>query len=400
MALEDDDLNEYVELLNITGGSVPLFDPLVPTNTWALRDAVEFVFPPGVILQAGEMVLVVGTDDVAGFRETNNIPTNVTVYSAWGGKLDNSSESVRLYKPDPPNTNAVPYILVDRVDYRDDLPWPPGPDGQGSSLERITATSFGNEPQSWQSSEIGGSPGEGNHVVESTDIIIISEFMAENEGTLSDEDGDVSDWVELFNTSTTDVNLVNWYLTDTATNLTQWMFPSVVIPAGGHLVVFASGKDRAESGSELHTNFRLDPEGEYLGLIRPNLYIEYDFAPEYPPQSADVSYGHENTGGVVVQHIVEGQSGRVLVPVVSNDVEAAWNTIGYDDSTWASVPTGIGYDLQTDYDPFIATDLQSQMYIKARDRIPEVFIHAGFRGVGPGVDDATVCATTTGSLPS
>ena len=83
----------------------------------------------------------------------------------------------------------------------------------------------------------------------------INEFMANNTGALHDEDGESSDWIELFNNSTTAVNLAGWSLTDTAANLRQWVFPATNLAANGFLVVFASGKDRAIAGAQLHTNF-------------------------------------------------------------------------------------------------------------------------------------------------
>ena len=46
----------------------------------------------------------------------------------------------------------------------------------------------------------------------------ISEFMASNTHTLLDEDGDSSDWIELQNTTTNSVSLLNWALTDSASN--------------------------------------------------------------------------------------------------------------------------------------------------------------------------------------
>src|ERR1019366_9210827 len=52
--------------------------------------------------------------------------------------------------------------------------------------------------------------------------VVISEFMASNNSTLADEDGEYSDWIELYNSSTNTVNLGGWYVTDRATNLTHW----------------------------------------------------------------------------------------------------------------------------------------------------------------------------------
>src|SRR6266704_104978 len=50
--------------------------------------------------------------------------------------------------------------------------------------------------------------------------LLINEFMASNSRTLHDEDGDSSDWVEIYNPTATTVNLGGWFLTDTAANLT------------------------------------------------------------------------------------------------------------------------------------------------------------------------------------
>ena len=76
--------------------------------------------------------------------------------------------------------------------------------------------------------------------------VIINEFMAVNDTTRQDEDGDYTDWIELLNTGTTTVSLSGWYLTDDADDLRKWRLPAVEIPARGFLVVFASGKDRTD----------------------------------------------------------------------------------------------------------------------------------------------------------
>ncbi|MCA9200299.1 MAG: lamin tail domain-containing protein, partial [Planctomycetales bacterium] len=121
---------------------------------------------------------------------------------------------------------------------------------------------------------------------------VISEFMAVNDSTLQDVDGDYSDWIEIHNPDATAVNLNGWYLTDSESELNQWAFPDVTIPANGYMVVFASGKDRSNPASQLHTNFKLSSDGEYLGLIRPDgQTVEFAYAPNYPAQTADVSYG-------------------------------------------------------------------------------------------------------------
>ncbi|HXJ71569.1 MAG TPA: CotH kinase family protein, partial [Candidatus Dormibacteraeota bacterium] len=61
-----------------------------------------------------------------------------------------------------------------------------------------------------------------------------------------------------------------------------------------YLVVFASNKNRTNSIAPLHTNFRLDPDGEYLAFVAPDgTNVISSFDPEYPPQRPDVSYGRD-----------------------------------------------------------------------------------------------------------
>jgi len=122
--------------------------------------------------------------------------------------------------------------------------------------------------------------------------VVISEFMAANDTVLFDEDGDAEDWIELHNDGSTAVNISNWHLTDDDGDLSAWSFPNTILQADEYLVVFASGKDRAISSSELHTNFKLKASGEYLALVLPDgVNVVSEYAPEYPQQFDDISYG-------------------------------------------------------------------------------------------------------------
>lgn len=132
--------------------------------------------------------------------------------------------------------------------------------------------------------------------------VMISEFMADNDVALYDDDCDRSDWIELHNAGSTPVSLEGWSLTDDAAVPDKWKFPAHTLDAEGYLVVFASQKDktnlppracrtRSPSLAGFHTNFRLGAEGEYLALIAPDGEVISAFAPSYPPQRRDVSYG-------------------------------------------------------------------------------------------------------------
>ena len=127
--------------------------------------------------------------------------------------------------------------------------------------------------------------------------VVISEFMAANDTTLADDEGEFSDWIELHNTGTQAVNLQGWHLTDNVNNLAQWDFPAVTMQPDQYLVVFASGKDRVDPAKPLHTNFKLSTDGEYLALVQSDsTTVEFAYAPQFPPQSADVSYGLSTDG--------------------------------------------------------------------------------------------------------
>ncbi|MEZ5303272.1 MAG: lamin tail domain-containing protein [Verrucomicrobiales bacterium] len=119
----------------------------------------------------------------------------------------------------------------------------------------------------------------------------INEFLAENDGGLRDEDGESSDWIEIYNPNPFALDLSAYELTDgTAT----WAIPAgTFAPAGGYFIVFASGKDRTDPGGELHASFALQNGGEYLALRRiSDGAVLTEFAPEFPEQFANRSYGY------------------------------------------------------------------------------------------------------------
>jgi hypothetical protein len=74
--------------------------------------------------------------------------------------------------------------------------------------------------------------------------IRINEFMSSNAVTVQDDDGDFSDWIELFNTGNQSVQLEGWGLSDNKTNLFKWVFPEYTIAPGEYLLIWASGKNR------------------------------------------------------------------------------------------------------------------------------------------------------------
>jgi hypothetical protein len=162
----DNTLDEFIELKNMSGSAAPLYDPAFTTNTWRFRDAVDFDFPPGVILPVGGRLLVVSFDPVLNpiqlstFRSKYGVDATVPIYGPYTGRLANSDDKVELYWPDSPDAGSVPYVLADRVHYFDVAPWTPFADGTGGSLQRVSLTGFGNDPTNWIAAlpNFGGAP--------------------------------------------------------------------------------------------------------------------------------------------------------------------------------------------------------------------------------------------------
>jgi len=166
----DNCVDEYIELQNTSASPVPLYDPAHTTNRWKLRDAVDFTFPPNTTIPAGGIILVVPIDpsnaqQASEFRARNGVPATVELYGPYQGQLDNSSDSVELIRPDAPRPEQVPYILVERVKYSDQSPWPSAADGFGPVLQRVSTSAYGNDAVNWvagnKSPGVSFTPGAG-----------------------------------------------------------------------------------------------------------------------------------------------------------------------------------------------------------------------------------------------
>ena len=101
-------------------------------------------------------------------------------------------------------------------------------------------------------------------------VPLVSEFLAINQDGLTDDEGQHSDWIEIYNPTNDVLPLNGWYLTVDPIELAGWQFPSVELAPQQSMIVFASGKDRGNPEKRLHTDFKL-PDGEiFLALIHPD----------------------------------------------------------------------------------------------------------------------------------
>jgi len=136
---------EFLELRNITSAEVPLYDPDHPTNTWKVS-GVGFIFPAGISIAPGGFLLLVASDPTA-FRTQQGVSNSVQIFQ-YSGQLQPNGEMLELLRPDLPETNGVPDVPVDQVNYGAAFPWPTI--AGGASLQRIEAVVYGNDPINWR----------------------------------------------------------------------------------------------------------------------------------------------------------------------------------------------------------------------------------------------------------
>ncbi len=122
--------------------------------------------------------------------------------------------------------------------------------------------------------------------------LVINEFMASNDATIADQDGEFEDWIELYNNTNASIDLTGYFLSDDEANLTQWAFPTgTSIGANGYLTVWA---DDDEDQAGLHANFKLSASGESIFLV--NAAGEIEDVISYVDQTTNISFGRFPNG--------------------------------------------------------------------------------------------------------
>ena len=175
---------------------------------------------------------------------------------------------------------------------------------------------------------------------------LITEFLADNSVPWYPADpGSDWDWIEIYNPTPAAIDLDGWHLTDDPEDLDQWTFPACTLQPGGYLVVFASDLDQRDPQGDLHTNFGLSKDGDYLALVKPgggaeDIVSEYDF----PDQLEDVSYGVLYDVMMHDDLVTKGDAATYLVPQ-DGSLGLEWIQNGYDDSAWNVGATGFGFGL-------------------------------------------------------
>ena len=145
--------------------------------------------------------------------------------------------------------------------------------------------------------------------------LFINEMLAINDHTIKDLSGNSSDWIELYNAGSTDIDLGGMYLTDDPLVPTRSQLASgTVVPAGGYRIIWASGNVLTD-----HVGFKLNGLGEAVALFdrldRGLGMIDVVF---YTPQAVDVSLGRYPDGGaqwITMTTPTPGTTNLLLPPV-------------------------------------------------------------------------------------
>jgi hypothetical protein len=131
-------------------------------------------------------------------------------------------------------------------------------------------------------------------LINGQDKIVINEVMASNQGTVADEDGDFEDWIELYNYGEESINLNGYGLSDDSENPFRWTFANIIVAPDEYLLVWASGKNRIEQ-----------------------------------PTINNILIGKESDW----RYLDDGSNQGL-----------AWRMPGFEDNTWKSGSTMLGYD--------------------------------------------------------
>ncbi len=174
-------------------------------------------------------------------------------------------------------------------------------DGLGYALP-VADGAYGSYPEGQgieRRNFVVATPGAPNDPSRPLAVVWINEWMADNRGVLADPaDGQYEDWFELYNPGTEGVDVSGWWLTDDLATPRQFRIPAgYAVPPGGFLLVWADGETGQNSvtNAELHVKFKLDAEGEAIGLFDPE-GRRVD-AVSFGVQARDRSEGRRGDGG-------------------------------------------------------------------------------------------------------
>jgi len=251
--LTDNEEFEFIELQNIGDENLDL-------SSVSFVNGITFDFSNGSFMNLGPGEFVLVVRNRAAFISRYGTSLSNRIAGEYSGKLSNNGENITL--EDFWNSTIVQF------EYNDGRGWPLAPDGGGHSLVPLNSalidepTGSLNYGGNWRASTyIGGSPGMDTPEPETN--VVLNEIMAHTDYSdpqLPQYDSD--DWIELYNTAPTSINLNHWYLSDDIGELKKWAIPAVEI-AGNCYISF---DEVTGFHNPINSGFGLNKAGEEVVL--------------------------------------------------------------------------------------------------------------------------------------
>ena len=151
-------------------------------------------------------------------------------------------------------------------------------------------------------------------LVDKDKSLVINEVLADNNGGLSDEDGEYTDWIEIYNYGEEEINLKGYGITTDLEEPFYWTFPDINISPKSFIIVRASGKDRKDNLKFLHTNFKINKKGENIYLT--HISGEIIDSLEVPESDENISFGRKPDGTnnyAILSKTTPGSSNKVNI---------------------------------------------------------------------------------------
>ena len=228
-----DNLGGYPDYIELHNGSTEKADISGYGLSDSLLEGAKYVFPAGTVLEPGAYVVVwcggEAEDDMhAPFKLSAG--EEAVLFDASGRPLDTAV------------LNSVDSGMVLR---REGEVWTQAKPCPGYPKTEEGMAEY--EKSLKETEDIG---------------LYINEFMASNATTICDSFGSYSDWIELYNSTDTDMDISGFGISDNLSQPMKYRFPDgTTIAAKGYLVVFCSGNEGMQNG-ELHAPFGLRSYGE------------------------------------------------------------------------------------------------------------------------------------------
>jgi hypothetical protein len=262
---------EFIELQNIGPETINL-------NLVKFTNGIDFTFP-SIELAASQYIVV--DQDRDAFEARYGI--NINIAGQYSGRLDNAGERITL-------EDAIGQTILD-FNYKDG--WRSLTDGEGFSLSIIDPANpdpnnWG-EKDSWRpSAYLGGSPGnDDSGIVPNPGAVVINEVLAHSHA-------EASDWIELYNTTATAIDIGGWFISDSNENLFKYeIADGTTISPNGYLVLYEDLNFGNAGDPGSYETFALSENGEslYLNSAQNDVLTGYRNVEDFGASETGVSFG-------------------------------------------------------------------------------------------------------------